>query len=770
VTLDPANARVTQIQPPGVAPISIHYTAGLPDSITQGTRVYRFGFDASGRLQTTTDPLGAFLGDSAHSSVLGYDPANRVASTSLPDGNALGALYDGNDNQTSLTPPGRSAHLFSYRADDLETDYTPPAVDANGTGNVHTEWDLDRAVKSITPSGAPAIVPHHDAVKGRLNSLDYGTRTNSFGYSTTTGQLTSITAPDGVLSYSYDGPLLKSQTWSGGLVNGTVTRTTYDANFWLKAETYGGQSVSYDYDNDGLLKLAGALSISRNTTTGFVSGTLLGSLSEGFSYDATYGELSDAQATYQGGNLLHQHYDARDALGRIKQKTETVLGEASHVYQYDYDAVGRLREVVKDCVGSLFPGWSSTASYLAGDCISYAGLKYRALVDQSAANQPNLSPSAWEQQHAYTYDPNGNRLSAPGITSTPVYDAQDRMLAYGACSYAYKSDGSLQTKTCPDGATSYDYDSFGNLRHVTLPNGTNIDYLIDAQNRRIGKKVNGALVEGFLYRNQLQPVVWLNGNSTVRATFVYGLRPNVPEYMIQGGSTYRLITDQVGSVRLVVNTTTGAVAERIDWDEFGNVLSDTAPGMQPFGFAGGLHDQDTRLARFGARDYDPGTGRWTAKDTLRFEGRLTNLYSYVDADPVNDADADGLLTYKCTKPLDALGGKLAPKGQRRTGPDTWGNPLYHQYLCVQEKGKAPVCGGQTQANNKPYGPGAKSKDVFVPGRCDVVREDNVCLESCLLKKFDGPRPWYGLIGPGTSCQKWADDALNSCSTQCGGGK
>jgi hypothetical protein len=71
-----------------------------------------------------------------------------------------------------------------------------------------------------------------------------------------------------VLSYSYDGPLLKPQTWSGGLVSGTVTRTKYDGNFRLEGrELRGPDHQRNDYDNDGLLKLAGVLSISRNTTT-----------------------------------------------------------------------------------------------------------------------------------------------------------------------------------------------------------------------------------------------------------------------------------------------------------------------------------------------------------------------------------------------------------------------------------------------------------------------------------------------------------------------
>ena len=55
--------------------------------------------------------------------------------------------------------------------------------------------------------------------------------------------------------------------------------------------------------------------------------------------------------------------------------------------------------------------------------------------------------------------------------------------------------------------------------------------------------------------------------------------------MVKGGATYRLIVDQLGSPRLVVNTATGQVAQRMDFDEFGRVLTDTNPGFQPFGFS-----------------------------------------------------------------------------------------------------------------------------------------------------------------------------------------
>ncbi len=153
-------------------------------------------------------------------------------------------------------------------------------------------------------------------------------------------------------------------------------------------------------------------------------------------------------------------------------------------------------------------------------------------------------------------------------------------------------------------------------------------------------------MQEFLHANQLEPVAELDGSGNLVSRFVYcGCgEGNIPQYLVKGGVTYRIISDHLGSPRLVVDSTTGTVMQRMDYDEFGNVILDTNPGFQPFGFAGGIYDRDTGLTRHGARDYDPETGRWTAKDPLRFAGDDTNLYGYVMNDPVHKFDQSGLLS------------------------------------------------------------------------------------------------------------------------------
>jgi len=50
-------------------------------------------------------------------------------------------------------------------------------------------------------------------------------------------------------------------------------------------------------------------------------------------------------------------------------------------------------------------------------------------------------------------------------------------------------------------------------------------------------------------------------------TDVLRIGSNLADYMVEGSVTYRYITDQLGSVRLVVDAATGTVAQRIDYDE-----------------------------------------------------------------------------------------------------------------------------------------------------------------------------------------------------------
>ena len=174
-----------------------------------------------------------------------------------------------------------------------------------------------------------------------------------------------------------------------------------------------------------------------------------------------------------------------------------------------------------------------------------------------------------------------------------------------------------------------------------LPSKT-VNYRVDAHDQRV-VKLNGTTVETYyLWNPTKQLIAVANGSGIVTARFVYGSRSNIPDYMIHGGAEYQIVSDHVGSPVLVVNTTTGAIAQKVTYDEFGNVLTDTNPGFTPFGFAGCLYDQDTKLCRFGARDYDASIGRWTAKDPILFSGGDANLYGYVMQDPVNFIDSSGL--------------------------------------------------------------------------------------------------------------------------------
>jgi RHS repeat-associated protein len=136
-----------------------------------------------------------------------------------------------------------------------------------------------------------------------------------------------------------------------------------------------------------------------------------------------------------------------------------------------------------------------------------------------------------------------------------------------------------------------------------------------------------------VYAGGLLPIAELDSAGNIMAQFVGNL-------MLKNGNTYQLITDHLGSVRLVVNVSDGTIAQQLDYDEYGNITQNTNSDFQPFGYAGGLYDAQIKLVRFGARDYDASVGRWTCKDPIGFKGGI-NLYNYVINNSINDIDPKG---------------------------------------------------------------------------------------------------------------------------------
>ena len=174
-------------------------------------------------------------------------------------------------------------------------------------------------------------------------------------------------------------------------------------------------------------------------------------------------------------------------------------------------------------------------------------------------------------QAEYTYDGNGNRLN-----DGANYDDQDRLTDNAQYNFTYTANGELKSKTdkTTQAETLYTHDGFGSLTGVTLPDGRSIQYLMDARGRRVGKKVDGTLEWGLLYRSALQPVAEVDAAGAVITRFVYARSRNIPDYAERGDTRYAIITDHLGSLRLVVDTSSGEVVQRMEYDAWGRVIVD----------------------------------------------------------------------------------------------------------------------------------------------------------------------------------------------------
>jgi RHS repeat-associated protein len=643
-------SRIVRLEPPGQVPIVYLYDAnGFVDRVIRvkgtKTRVTTFGYDPRGYVSSVRNKVSDTVTDEV---TMVNDPAGFATEATVPGLLTVGSTPDITGALSALTPDGKPTHQLSYTPLGQLSEYASPAGTLSSGGSCASgtqcwRYSLDRELEDITLPDGTVVDYVYDPVKATLSSVNVpGHGVTAFGYDGV-GRRTSATAPPGgTMTFAWQSTLPIRTTWSGAhtvpgvpgtvSVNGTVERFYNDFLEVSELHVTGGAKVKLLRDRDGLVtSLADVggvfptLSLARSPIDGHVTGTTLDTVTTSHVLDVSqttpgFGDLLSVAARAGTTDLYDAAYTYDDR-GRIDTWTETVENDATRTRKFGYDAAGRLVSV-HDITGGL-PG-TLLEEY------AYDGNGNREKAFSSYLGAVPLD----------TEFPSSIRCTGP--SGDTAANHQDQLCEYGGFTYSYNARGQLQSKSDGMATTSYSYDGLGRLLGVTEP-GMDLHYVLDALGRRIGKIRDGNLEKGWLYADALNPIAELDGAGHVRATFIYGTRAHVPDAMVlTDGTVYRLITDHLGSVRLVVNAATGEVVQRMDYDAFGRVLSDTSPGFQPFGFAGGLYDDDTGLVRFGARDYDAYSGRWTAKDPLLFGSSSTNLYAYVDGDPVNRIDPSGL--------------------------------------------------------------------------------------------------------------------------------
>lgn len=574
---------------------------GKLSSIKQGiSKGVLFIYDSLGFLRKTID-------QSNRENQYFFDSVGLLQKRVMPDGRYILFQYNSDGLLSGITPPGRPIHTFNLDfAGDIKS-YQSPILNSKQY-DISYSYNLDRQLERITKFDS-FISYEYDIETGLLKSISAPKVKQKIEYGQYSVLPAKVQSFDNVVSiFSYgDFSKLKSILQEGSSWNSLVSwerdglgrpKSRYVNSKFMES----GLTTTFSYDRLYLSGI-GPMGFQYYVDSGRLKETELERIKDFYSYDAN-GDLLSYEAKYTDAQnierVLYSYVLSRDIMGMIVGKTENILG-VSDVYNYEYDVSGRLVGVLKNGL--------VTASY--------------------------------------NYDLNGNRVSGvvENKTFSSTFDDHDRILNLDSVVYQHNPNGEMTGRTRGVLPSDYfRYNAFGQMRSVRLSNGKTVDYELDSVGNRVSVSINQAKAFQNIYEFKDRIAVQFDHRTQAMKEFFYSSSTSSPDFMKYRNLYYRIIKDHLGSPRLVVNTKTGQVAQRMDYDVWGRVIENTNIGFQPYGFAGGLYDDTTQLVKFGARDYDPEIGRWTSKDPILFNGGDTNLYGYVQNDPVNWIDPSGLIS------------------------------------------------------------------------------------------------------------------------------
>ncbi|MEV7006698.1 RHS repeat-associated core domain-containing protein [Streptosporangium sp. NPDC051022] len=638
-------------------PATIHTpeTPYNPNDPTARSTVY--AYSADGLVESVRDPLGRYTR-------MTYDDAGRLITKADPLARRVEVTYDAESNPLSaITING--------------PEWVSPEQRAKRTV-VNTYDILSRRTKTALGSDGPAYTFGYDA-KDRTTSYGDPTGVREVGYDDE-DQILKVTRKtagqaDETFSYGYDE---RGNITSRAYPDGTAVTSAYDGDGRQTEQKVTGGTAGVGAEWRFGYDVAG-----RRTSTTLPGGT---GLTEKRAYDDA-GRLTRI-ATANGDASPVSAFDLTlDQVGN-PTKVVTTRGTASESVAYAYDTVDR---VTSACYSATS---CATGSQTAGR-IDYA---YDLMGNRLSQKRTG---TAGNDTTVYTYD-EADQLTRETVTrpggSTArdfAYDVNGNQIRAGADRFEYNLDNKLAKATVNGNTSTFAYDATGlRLSATSAGAGGTVSAI-----QRWSWDVNGTLPQ-----IALDTTVNAGGAVVEKQGFTYG--PDDEPLALLTGGAHSYTHDWLGGVANMVSPA-GQVEAGYDYDPFGNPRTGTTltggaagqngpaeapaggtgkadrPGgvagdltgaakdvkatvpNNPLRFTGAYQDESTGSGNYylRARNYNPGTGRFTGTDPVSTGGAATSAYTYASNNPLVYTDPTG------TMPDNGpTGGGTAPGQETVSGP------------------------------------------------------------------------------------------------------
>ena len=648
-TLDNAGNRTTEAtkDPSGTLKRTLSRTYNqlnqLSAQFDAGSHQTGFTYDANGNPDQITDPR-------SHVTDNDYDPLNRLSKTVQDLGGVAPAQtsfeYDALDNLTKVTDPKGLDTTYTYNGlSDLKTLSSPDTGTTNygydSGGNRQTQTDQ----KGITATYS------YDALN-RLTGITYPTTSLNVAYVYDTpgavcqtgetfgkGRLAKITDASGSTSYCYGrfGDLLRKVQVTNSKV--FTVRYGYDRAGRMTSLTYPDGTVA-DYIRDGLGNIT-ETGLTRPSQPRVVVMT-----------GATYAPFGPSTGwAYPGGRTLARPLDQDYRPSKVFDGSTGGLS-----LSFGFDPAGNL-DTLQDGLQS-----QTLAHY------RYDGLNR---LDQTQ-DGPTSTPI-----ETYTYNTTGDRLSTivnPSVTTNYTYPATNHRLV-GVGGVARVPDANGNTTSIGGTAKVFRFNDANRMDQVKASGTALMNYVYNGKSEQVRRYLGTANT----YTVYDEAGHWLGDYANTGAPVQQAVWMDDLPVGLSADKLYFVEPDHLGTPRVVVDPSRNVTVWR--WDLNGEVFGATAPSQDPdldgtnfvfnLRYPGQRYDSATGLNYNINRDYEAGTGRYSASDPIGQRGGI-NTYAYANNSPLAWFDPYGLQAGVGTYPGYYPGTSPVPGARPLTWPGVGG--------------------------------------------------------------------------------------------------